>query len=414
MYFGARGLTVFDPAEVTTNPYPPRVVATEIRVLHRPLLPTALDPESPLYAAAHATPRLELSAREATLAIEFAALHYADPRRNRYAYRLVGIDPEWIETDAKGRVAAYTQLPAGSYQLLVKASNRDGVWSEEAPLVEVRVLPPWYLSAWALAAYVALAIGSIFALQWVQRRRWLVRQALLEKAALEEAILTDPLTQLRNRRYFDERVRPMLESALAAPPEQPNGVYILVLLDLDRFKDVNDQHGHGAGDLVLAQIAQRLREVCRDGDVVLRWGGDEFLVVGRVSPSDDAAVLAERFRAVVAESPVSLAGQGEARLTASLGYTHCPHPRRQPGEGTSENNGQSVEGVVALADRALYNREAHGQEPIRRVAVSSAAGAARPALRPTAIDGRVGARPLTGSASSRLAALVDGLRREPR
>jgi GGDEF domain-containing protein len=84
-------------------------------------------------------------------------------------------------------------------------------------------------------------------------------------------------------------------------------------------------------------------------------------VVGRVSQPDDAAVLAERFRAVVAASPVPLAGHGEARLTASLGFTHCPLPRRQPREGAAEAGGQTVDGVVALADRALYTAKRTGK-----------------------------------------------------
>ncbi len=125
-----------------------------------------------------------LSSQNSSLQVEFSALDYGAPERNRYSYRLDGFDSDWIAVDSNHRIAAYTKLPPGSFTLLVRASNRDGVWSDPTRL-PVTVLPAWYQTLWfkALVAIAALALATgIFRSRTAYLRR---RQKELEGQVAE-------------------------------------------------------------------------------------------------------------------------------------------------------------------------------------------------------------------------------------
>jgi C4-dicarboxylate-specific signal transduction histidine kinase len=126
---------------------------------------------------------LSLSYRDAVFSFEFAGLHYADPQRNRYAYQLVGFDPDWVSTDAGKRFATYTNLDPGRYVFRVKAANKDGVWSSEPVSVELTIAPPVWKTWWFRVLMVAVVLGGAWLLYRV-RIRLLVRQ----KQALEQEV----------------------------------------------------------------------------------------------------------------------------------------------------------------------------------------------------------------------------------
>jgi len=122
---------------------------------------------------------------------------------------------------------------------------------------------------------------------------------------------------------------------------------VFFLVDIDHFKAVNDELGHAAGDRVLEQMRERLEQVFRSSDYVLRWGGEEFLAVTRGSPREDAPEIAERLRAAIAARPFVL---DEGRLlpkTASIGFAAFPFFAKAPRALTWMQ-------VVELADQALY------------------------------------------------------------
>ncbi|HFC29609.1 MAG TPA: response regulator, partial [Oceanospirillales bacterium] len=105
---------------------------------------------------------IELGYQDYILGFEFAALDFADPMRNKYAYRLLGFNDNWVYTDANNRQATYTNLAAGNYTFQVKAANKDGVWSKTAKELKIIMHPaPWF-SPWAYAAYILLSILSIW------------------------------------------------------------------------------------------------------------------------------------------------------------------------------------------------------------------------------------------------------------
>lgn len=128
--------------------------------------------------------------------------------------------------------------------------------------------------------------------------------------ALEREVLLDPLTQAWNRRYLD-RVFPV-ELTRSRRYRQPLSA---ALLDIDHFKDVNDNHGHAAGDRVLNEVVRIILSAARTSDIVCRWGGEEFLVLMPCTARADAAIAAERIRAAVAGEAI----EGVGRITVSLG-----------------------------------------------------------------------------------------------
>lgn len=172
---------------------------------------------------------------------------------------------------------------------------------------------------------------------------------------LYETSTRDPLTGAYNRAYLGER---MLAETAAA--RRHGNELSLVMLDVDHFKQVNDNHGHLAGDAVLAGVAARIIRLLRVEDVLARFGGEEFAVVLRNTSIMGAAQLAERLRVGIASEPVS-AGSVSVSVTASLGVASF-------GELRSD---QGLTELFALADARLYAAKSAGRD--RVVAIGSGA-----------------------------------------
>ena len=226
-----------------------------------------------------------------------------------------------------------------------------------------------------LCAYGAIALDNADAYRQVAAtlkalrttQAQLVEKNLeLEEAykALEDVSLTDQLTGLRNRRFFlqhvdadvglsmrsyDETKRPAL-----AERDSPPRDLVFFMVDIDHFKEVNDQHGHASGDAVLVQMQERLREVFRESDYVIRWGGEEFLVLARATYRDDAKLVAERIRSAVANRDFELPDGTRLKKTCSIGFACFPFLQSQP-------RLMSWSEVVELADQGLYLAKRSGR-----------------------------------------------------
>jgi two-component system, cell cycle response regulator len=180
----------------------------------------------------------------------------------------------------------------------------------------------------------------------VARIRAGVRIVHLQKALidsnrrLEELSLTDALTSLRNRRAFDERLDDAFEQARRY--ERPLS---LILIDVDRFKPINDAFGHDTGDAVLKGVAELIASSTRQADFVARIGGEEFAVLLPETPLFEAMQVAEKIRALIAATPVATLD-----VTVSLGVANALHSRVT---NTSE--------LFHAADQALYRAKAHGR-----------------------------------------------------
>jgi diguanylate cyclase (GGDEF)-like protein len=178
----------------------------------------------------------------------------------------------------------------------------------------------------------------------------------LTRARIERRARLDPLTGVANRRHIES----LLAAALAAPDAPA-----VLLLDLDRFKDINDRRGHAAGDAVLTEVVRRVAATVPAGVEVGRWGGEEFLVIVPGTHPEPVAALAERIRAAVRAEPVQ-AGAEPVAVTVSIGVAVACDPRPAPAA------------LVAEADAALYEAKHTGRD---RVAGRCAAADTLPAGR---------------------------------
>jgi diguanylate cyclase (GGDEF)-like protein len=269
----------------------------------------------------------------------------------------------------------------------VKGSNSDGVWNEAGASLGIVVIPPPWRSTWAYLIYGLVIVGVVAS--FVRRarntleheaKRGRVLEAEVQKRTkelavrneelneaihkLEAASLTDSLTGLHNRRFLMSEIDKeigLVDRYYAEP--WPSGVpdssvprpdFVLLMVDLDGLKPVNDTYGHVAGDKILLQMKEVLEHACRRSDTILRWGGDEFLIIGRFAQATVAESLAERIRSLVAEHTFDLGEGHVARLSCSIGFAFFPFIPAAP-------KGVTWEQVVMIADRALYVAKASGK-----------------------------------------------------
>jgi diguanylate cyclase (GGDEF)-like protein len=373
VFGGPQGFNAFFAETIPTNEHVPPVVLTAFLKSNRPAhgetAPFALD-------------GVTLGYKDDMVTFEFAALDYADPERNRYVYKLEGFDPEWIDLGSVHRVT-YTDLAHGDYVLRVKAANNDGVWNEEGLTLPVRVLPPPWRTWWAYLAYALALAGLVARVVYVQRKKATREAEYRRRLELEvearteelgrqnerletlnsqlvETSFTDSLTGLRNRRFLFEEVNKEMNLVHRNHRELSRGLrdsadeLIFMMVDLDWFKPINDTCGHAAGDRVLLQVKQLLEKACRDSDTLIRWGGDEFLVVGRVNDLEGVEAAAERIRSLIEGASFDLGDGQVAHITCSIGFTCYP-------AGSAEMLGLSLEQVVSLADKALYSAKKAGR-----------------------------------------------------
>lgn len=162
---------------------------------------------------------------------------------------------------------------------------------------------------------------------------------------LERLSVTDKLTGLYNRMKLDQ----ILEQQITHS-QRYGSHFALILLDIDKFKLVNDQHGHQAGDRVLCAIADILNQCSRASDVVGRWGGEEFLLIAAETEIDGALVLAEKLRRTVGEHDFPVVGH----KTASFGVT-------------AYRAGDTIESMMARADAALYRAKESGRDRVESI-----------------------------------------------
>jgi len=171
----------------------------------------------------------------------------------------------------------------------------------------------------------------------------------VNRARLRRDGLTDMLTQVANRRFFDRRLREEVSQWL-----RRGGELSCLLVDLDCFKQVNDQHGHQAGDLVLKETARALSMGLRASDVLARYGGEEFVLLLPATGTQRAAEIAERLRAAVASLALTPTRGESLRVTASFGLANLAADQR----ATLEDPGLWL---LRQADQALYAAKARGR-----------------------------------------------------
>ncbi|UUZ53153.1 GGDEF domain-containing protein [Massilia sp. H-1] len=268
----------------------------------------------------------------------------------------------------------YTGLPPGNYQFEVRASLGDEVWGPVS-VREVTIDAPWWRTGWALAALVLLSSSLValfvrWRLGWLHRRNTELealvgaRTVALEQAnaALQEASMVDPLTGLKNRRFLglsmpDELARVSRQYRAAGHERASiNKTLLFYMVDIDHFKSVNDTYGHAMrDDLVLQHCSTALRKACRDADFVVRWGGEEFLIVARNSDRSYAELLANNLRKAVSELRIDVGNGVILQKTCSIGFAAFPAIESAP-------HAHPWEEVVKMADQCLYAAKLSGRD----------------------------------------------------
>ncbi|MFC3032644.1 diguanylate cyclase [Pseudoalteromonas fenneropenaei] len=302
-----------------------------------------------------------LSPQQLDWRIEFTVPHYERSAGMEFRYQLQGYDKEWKY--ARGlREARYTNLSGGNYLFLVEARHKGyPVWSTAATLPIVK--QPFWFETWWFYILTICAVSMLIILSWKWRARTLLSRqkslelqianrteelreanAQLQKAnqQLLHASLRDALTGLHNRRYLEQTLPTLLVDA--RQKQMPLGV---IIVDIDNFKAINDEFGHHIGDAVLIAMADILLRHSRMNDHVVRWGGEEFVIL--TENSSDLAALIER-------------------LFTTIRQAHWPHGKTvRCSAGVSchpcdSDQYWSIDHTFELADKALYLVKKQGKD----------------------------------------------------
>jgi diguanylate cyclase (GGDEF)-like protein len=207
---------------------------------------------------------------------------------------------------------------------------------------------------------ILVAVVAMFAMAGLVFMKQLLLQHELRRAnlALEESSTTDPLTGIRNRRFFSATIEGDVAHAVRAYADgcdESTRDLIFYLIDLDNFKEVNDRYGHDAGDRVLIETARRISTAIRNSDVLVRWGGEEFLVVSRYTDRRQGGIVAQRVMDAVRGKPFAVSPEDKLQQTCSIGWAAFPW--------IQENvDATGYEHVLRQADRGLYKAKRAGKD----------------------------------------------------
>lgn len=295
--------------------------------------------------------------------IHFAALSFRSDDALRYRYRLVGGDESWSEP-MEYRPVTFGNLSGGDYVFEVQARYGEGPWTPQPAQFAFSVRPHFWTTPWFWVLVVLLASLTVWLLVRLKLRASELRRRELEAQVaertreleevnkqLESASITDPLTGLHNRRFLmNQIIADVAQSrrAYVGETKYPNRDIVFMMIDLDNFKEINDTYGHLAGDQVLRGYSDILRRQLRTSDYVVRWGGEEFLIVARQTEAKRLNVIAERMMDEANEAVFEVDGiEGGLRCTCSIGVSHFPFVQSKP-------DAMNWEQIVDVADCAIY------------------------------------------------------------
>ena len=318
------------------------------------------------------TEKSTVSAADGTLTVQFSPMVLDTPEEMTCKYQLNGLEKRPTVTQL--REVQYGGLPPGKYEFWVQCKQVDAIAYPAKTSFRFQVLPSFWQSSWARGLMMIVFLGGVWAFVFLRtralnRRKSELEQAVAQRSAellqknkeLEQISLTDPLTGTRNRRYFYETIPTDVAQALRSHQKsgdslegKPRQELIFVLVDIDRFKRVNDELGHAAGDHLLQEVAKRIASVMRRSDDLVRWGGEEFLLVCRTTDRENAGLLCTRVLEAVRDLPFDVGNGVQVHKTCSIGWAPFPWMHEDTGM-------LSLDNVIELADKALYLAKREGR-----------------------------------------------------
>jgi len=238
-----------------------------------------------------------------------------------------------------GGLSLYSGNKSAKYFLIASVTH------VSASLITAMVV--WGIVPYSILAFRAIDIGMmidaiLLAIALADQFRILrVNQLNAEKLAH-----SDPLTRLNNRRAFYDFTLPVWSTGLRNQHDMS-----VILIDLDHFKSINDTYGHAQGDRVLIKLANNLKHTIRTGDILARWGGEEFIIFLPETSLNKATAIAERFRKNIENIQIPI-GNKTISLTASLGVSH------------NDMSEYTLDELISMADKHLYHAKESGRNQV--------------------------------------------------
>lgn len=371
LYFGGvDGVDSIDSSAFRFDSPPARPVVTGLTVTHRNI--GLLQQFDGLDASLPYADEIRLNHKQRIFSLRMVALDFNAPSAARLRYRVDGLHDDWVQVNGAQTEFSINYLAPGNYPLIIEAAGRDGRFANRHELKMVLAPPPWrHPVAYALYSLLILFLLALIAWQvrrnihakrrqvdilhhQVDRRtaelQKLNRELHRSNLKLDRATRRDPLTGLSNRRDFLDWVEKQQDRLAKGSDSR----LLFLMIDVDDFKQINDHHGHAVGDQVLVAFSQRLRSFCREQDILVRWGGEEFLmVVDHIDPSMGKD-LSDRICRAVAETTLLKTRELALRVTCSIGFAPWPVIK-------SADTINSWELSADLADRALYKAKTAGK-----------------------------------------------------
>lgn len=324
-----KGLQVIDTQSLGINDYNPPVVITRVKTQESEFLfniPNG-NSESELFPF-----------EENSVEFSFASLDYTDPTKNIYRYKLKGFDEDWRQVTGISN-AVYTNLDAGDYSFIVQGTNSDGLWVSNSAEFNFMITPPWWFYALSIGGVGFVIIVSLYLIN----RRAHFKHSRDQVELLRVRAATDSLTGLANRHEFKQRLDDLISN------DKGDEEFYLMFIDLDNFKFINDSIGHTVGDSLLKIVAERIRSVIREDDLLVRLGGDEFaIIIPSRGNKEEIKRTAERIRAKVADS--YLIDDNMISCSASIGVACYPH------------DGKDAETLAKNSDTSMYAAKRLGKD----------------------------------------------------
>jgi diguanylate cyclase (GGDEF)-like protein len=304
------------------------------------------------------------------LAVLFNSVSFAV--LNNAIERDVYFTGSWYDIPYSASFAAFTLLGLAGRKLApAEEAPREssyGSWVASLAMLAVLSLPVVAVSALLdrtippqVARFrILLTLGTMFAMAFLifLKHHRLNQELKRTNDILEEASLTDPMTGIRNRRYFSATIEADVSQSLRSYSDQREPRtrdLVFYLIDADNFKEINDNYGHDVGDRILVEMSHRISSAIRHSDVLLRWGGEEFLIVSRYTDRREAETLASRVLVAVGGTPFVLRNPEEVLYrTCSIGWAAFPWLPADPGN-------VSYEEVLSLADSGLRRAKQAGK-----------------------------------------------------
>ncbi|BFT30789.1 ligand-binding sensor domain-containing diguanylate cyclase [Alteromonas sp. D210916BOD_24] len=295
---------------------------------------------------------------ERKLALSVASSNFYSPEDMHYRYRLEGFDKEFTQVNSSRRNINYTNLPPGEYTLAIQASSYNSQWSE--PIVYSFKISPYFYETNVFKFLIFGLFVGLFYFSYRIRLKMLkdsnqkleaavkkrTKKIQEQKLALENMAITDQLTGLNNRHFLEAHIETIWEQTKRRFSEDSQSGIAVYIVDLDHFKQVNDKYGHDVGDFVLKEFARLLKSVCRSSDYIIRWGGEEFIILSPYTNIIETKKLVVRITQVIRKHKFKYSDEQFISMTCSTGFYCYP--------GNEQSCGVTFSQALSYADEALY------------------------------------------------------------